>query len=454
MVSRNNIKDVLSLALPAVGEMILYMLIWVFDTMMVGQYGGKITVTAVGLSCEIIYTFVNIFISVGLAVGTASIVARKVGAKKYEKAEEYASISTIVTVIISLIISAGFFFFSREILIFANAESNVLDIGILYMKICSVGIFFNMITTTLNSILRAYGNTKTPLVASIIINIINISLDWILIFGRYKFPELGVKGAALATMIANIIGFIFISYFIIKYSKIKPRIKYISKFSLVNFSKLLKLSIPASLQEAAFSICRLINTLMIMVLGNIAFSANQITTTIESLSFMPGWGFAVAATTLVGQKVGEKNYEKAREYANTCVILGLCVMGACALIFLLFPDYLMRLFINETEKEVIKIGASCIMIASVEQIPLGISMIYGGALKGYGDTRSPFIASLISSWMIRLPLMYYFIYIHHFSVIYVWWITAVQWIFDGAMIYYVFRRSISKRIDKEVQSTI
>jgi putative MATE family efflux protein len=446
MINRNTVKDVLQLALPAVGEMILYMMIWVLDTMMVGQYGGKLTVTAVGLSSEIIYTFVNILISAGIAIGVTSLIARRVGAKNYDQAEEYATISFVTSIFISLILFLIFFIFSEEILKIAKADESVLLLGSSYMRICSIGIFFSMLMITLNGILRGYGNTKTPLIASAIINVINIGLDWGLIFGHFGFPELGTKGAALATSIANIVGFIFIAIYIYKKSDVKLRIKYIKEFSFKKLKELLALSIPAGLQEAAFSVCRLINTVMIMVLGNIAFSANQITTTIESLSFMPGYGFAVAATTLVGHKVGEKNYKKAEEYAHTCMVLGMGVMFLCALLFLLFPNFLINLFINDSEKEVIRLGAVCLMVASVEQIPMAVSMIIGGSLKGIGDTKSPFIVSVISNWVIRLPLMYYFVFVRKFSVTYVWWITAIQWGFDGILIYIIYRKKFRKLI--------
>ncbi len=440
MFTKNTIKDVLSLALPAVGEMTLYMMIWVLDTMMVGKYGGKIAVSAVGLSSELLYTFINIFISVGIAVGITSLVARKYGAKKYDSAEEYASIGIFIGAIISLFISIIMFVFSKNILTIAQAKDDVINLGVTYMRIISFGLFFNMLTSMLNGILRGYGNTKIPLLISFLINIVNLSLDWVLIFGKFGFPELGVEGAAIATSIAQIVGFIFASVYTFKKSKIKIRPKYIKALNTNKLSSLLKLSIPSSMQEGAFSLSRLLSSFIIMHIGATAFAANQITTTIESISFMPGWGFGVAATTLVGHKVGEKNYDKAKEYAFACTFLGALFMAICALFFLLYPEFLIKLFIDTTEKEVIHLGALCLMIASIEQIPMAISLVLSGALKGSGNTQTPFKVSLISSWFIRIPLMFYFVYILKVSVVYVWWITAVQWIFEGVTMFIMFKR--------------
>lgn len=440
MFNKNTIKDVLSLALPAVCEMSLYMMIWVFDTMMVGHYGGKVAVSAVGLSSEMLYSFINIFISIGISLAITSIVARRYGAKEYDSAEEYASIGLFVGIIISLCISITMFIFSKDILLLAQAKSDVINFGVMYMKIISFGLFFNMITNILNGILRGYGNTKTPLLISLLVNIINISFDWILIFGKFSFPEMGIKGAAIATSLAQITGFIFSIVYAIKKAKLKVRMKYIINLNIHKLKDLLKLSAPSSMQQGASDIGRLLSTFIIMHIGATSFAANQITTTIESISFMPGWGFGIAATTLVGHKIGEKNYKKAKEYAFTCAFLGALFMGVCALLFLLFPKFLIKLFIKNSETDVIHFGSLCLMVAAFEQIPMGISLILGGALKGSGDTKTPFKVSFISSWIIRLPLMFYFIYVLKLSVVYVWWITTLQWIFEGITMLILFKR--------------
>lgn len=446
-LARDNISDVLKLALPAVGEMTLYMMIWVFDTMMVGKYGGNLAVSSVGLSTEILYTFSNILISCGVSIGITSLVARNIGAKNYDMAEEYATLGFLTTLALSAILSLLFFVFAPNIFTLVGAEPNVIDLGASYMKIGCIAISFGMILNALNASLRGSGNTKTPLIASIIINMVNLSLDYVLIFGKLGFPELGTNGAAIATLIAQLVGLLFIIFYIKKYSKIKIRLKYIKDFNFSMFKSLFKLSVPSAMQEGAFSISRLLGGFFIVGLGTIAFAANQITTTIESISFMPGWGFAVAATTLVGHKIGEKDYKKAKEYAYTSIFLGLVVMSLCALLFLLIPNILINTFITSSETEVIKLGTYCLMIAAIEQPFMAISMIIGGVLKGAGDTKTPFKVSLFTSWIIRMPLMFIIIFILKLSVVYVWVITSFQWIFDGTIIYILFKKKLKENID-------
>ncbi|MPN46148.1 Multidrug resistance protein NorM [bioreactor metagenome] len=155
---------------------------------------------------------------------------------------------------------------------------------------------------------------------------------------------------------------------------------------------------------------------------------------------MPGWGFAVAATTLVGNKIGEKNFKKAKEYAYTSTILGIGVMLVFSLIFLSIPTELIKLFIASSETEVITLGAACLMIAAFEQPTMAVSMIMGGALKGFGDTRTPFVVAFITSWFIRLPLVYYFIYLNKMSITYFWWICVIQWTIDGLFLFIMFKK--------------
>lgn len=437
----NRSKEIIKLAIPAVGEMILYMLIWVFDTLMVGKHGGQISVSAVGFSSEIMYTFINILIAMGLSISITSIVARCLGAREHKKAEDMADLGVKIGGVIAILVFLIFFIFSKNILSLAGAKGDVLTLGYKYMRICSIGLFFNMVTNLLNGVFRGCKNTKTPLYGAAILNIVNLSLDYTLIFGKFGFPELGVEGAAIATTIGNICAFLFIL------SQLKKLPFKISLKGTVNFNylkELVDLAIPSGLQEGAFSIVRLLSVMMVMKLGSLAFSANQISVTIESISFMPGWGFAISAVSLVGHSIGEKDLKSAREYANTSLLLACIVMGFFSLVFLFFSENLVRLFIKSDEVEVIALGAACLMIGSIQQIPTAIDMVLSGALKGMGDTKTPFRIVLFCNWCIRLPLMYYFIYLKRMPVTYFWWITSLQWTVEATIFIKIYRDKFYK----------
>ena len=442
-MNKKTIKEVLSITLPAVGEMFLYVMIWFFDTAMVGKYGGQVAVSTVGLCSEMMTSVINVFIILGICVGSISLISRSLGSNNFDLAEEYTSLSFFIGIILALIISTIAHMFAPKLLHFAGAKNEVLRLGIVYLRITSIGLFFNMIMNVLNSVLRGSKNTKIPLFASIIVNIVNIFLDWAMIFGKAGFPELGVKGAAIATSIAHFTGFLFILIYTFKYSALKPKFIHIKNMSLSKLKHIIKLSTPSSLQEAAYSIARLWGIFVMIGLGEASFAANQIATTVESVSYMPGTGFEVACTALVGHKIGEGNLKEANEYAKTSAFLSLIFMSFCSVIFLMCPKFIVSLFINKSEVEVIALGSLCIMVAAFEQPFMAIYLAFGGALKGAGDTKTPLYISLVAAWLIRVPFMLYFIDHLRLPVHYNWWITAGQWTFQGIAMYLVFKKKFS-----------
>ena len=440
MLNKIEAKNVLKIALPAVGEMVLCTMIGVLDTLMIGRYGGQLSVSTVGISWEILNAFANILVIMGICVAITSIVSRLYGANKIDLAEEYATIGFGIGAIIIFTTIIFIFLFAGNLLSLAGCDTKVLLTAKKFIRIVCLGLTFNMFTNIFSAIQRAYGNTKVPLITYVIIIILNFTLDYSLIFGKFGLPELGVIGAAIATIIAQFCGFLFALTYSIKKSKIKIRVKYFKNFTGHKLKEILRLSIPASLQEGAFSISRLCTSFMIMRLGTLAFSANTITGSLESLSYMPGYGFAVACTSMVGNRFGAEDYDEAKKYAYNCNILGLISMISVASLFVLIPKLLIMLFISPSETEVIDLGAKCLMVASLQQPGMAISMIYGGALKGIGDTKTPFKVSLFTGWFIRLPLTFYFIYIKKASVLYFWWICVIQWIIDALLIFIAYKR--------------
>ncbi|MEG1416172.1 MAG: MATE family efflux transporter [Clostridium sp.] len=430
-------REVLKVACPAALEMFLYMMVWVADTAFVGRYDGNVGVSAVGLASEVLYTVANIFIAFGIGVGITTLVAQSIGEGSSKKASEFLSHGLFIGSIAALILCIILGSFSESILSVVGAKDQVLNVGSQYMKIASIGLIFNMLTSMLNAGLRGSGNTITPLKVSGIIVVLNIFLDYSLIFGKFSFPEMGIIGSAIATSISYVVGFTVLCYFY-KSSELNIMLSIVKNLDISKIKKLVRLSIPAGLQEAAFSISKLITLSFIIHLGSVAYAANQIVVTIESISFMPGWGFAVAATAMVGQRIGAKDFKTAREYAIQSTIFGTGIMMICALIFILIPRELMSIFISDPKT--IEFGTRCLMFAALEQPFIGVAMVLAGALKGSGDTKTPFYIALVSNWLIRLPLMYVVIFVLELDVVTVWIITAIQWIFEGIVITYLFKK--------------
>ncbi|HEY8891095.1 MAG TPA: MATE family efflux transporter [Clostridium sp.] len=443
MLNKNTTNEVLCISLPVVAEITIYTLMSIFDLMIIGRYGGNIAVSAVGLSNNLTNAFIGVFISGGFCISIVSLVSRLVGAKQHKTAEKFASIGFILGVGFCIIITILVFFFGKEFLYILGARDEILEIGYSFIKINSIAIFFSMNMRLLNSILTGYGNTFIPFVCSLVVISFKIIFNYLLIFG-IMFKPRGIDGSAIASTIAYLCGFTFSFYYTVFKSKIKFKPFFIFFISLKDIKKILSLAIPCSMEEAAFSISKLICVSIIIHSGSVAFASDEIANMIEGISVMPSIGFGIAVITLIGFNVGKKDYKTAQRVTYNCAFYSLFMMSIFAMIFLFMPNILVDFFVNENEKKVAYLAGRCLAIGALEQPFIGISLVFAGALKGIGDVKSPFFISLFTSWFIRLPLTYYFIIRLKYPVTAVWWITALQWGIDAFFMFILFKYKFNK----------
>ena len=432
-------REILYLAIPAVGEMTLYMMIWIFDTMMIGKYGGQLAVSSVGLSTEIIYSFFNIIIAVGVSTALTSLVSRAIGSKDYKKAEIIANAGIKIAVVLAFIFFSLLFFIPDKILNLAGATKEMLPLATRYAKISSFSFFLLTLSSTTNGVFRGVKDTKTSLYVAGSINIVNLFLDYVLIFGNLGFPEWGITGAAVATVAGNFIGIL------LQWSRLKKlpfKISFFSCVSKKDIWEIIRFAIPSGLQEANFSLSRLLGLTFILSLGTTAFAANQIGIAIEAISTMPGWGVAIACTALVGHSIGENKPDKSQEYTLYSTIIASIFMGILACFFFFIPKTLISFFINKQEIDVIRIGATCLQVAAFEQIPIAIVTVLGSYFKGIGNPKTPFYVSFFTNWFLRLPIAFYLISILRLPVYIYWVITTFQWSLESIILYYLYRKNI------------
>ena len=433
-------REIIYLAIPAVGEMTLYMMIWIFDTMMIGKYGGQLAVSSVGLSTEIIYSFFNIIIAVGVSTALTSLISRAIGSKDYKKAEIIANAGIKIAVVLAFIFFLLLFFIPDKILNLAGATKEMLPLATRYAKISSFSFFLLTLSSTTNGVFRGVKDTKTSLYVAGSINIVNLFLDYVLIFGNLGFPEWGITGAAVATVAGNFIGIL------LQWSRLKKLPFKISLFSYVSKKdiwEIIRFAIPSGLQEANFSLSRLLGLTFILSLGTTSFAANQIGIAIEAISTMPGWGVAIACTALVGHSIGENNPNKSQEYTLYSTIIASIFMGILACFFFFIPKTLISFFINKQEIDVIRIGAICLQVAAFEQIPIAIVTVLGSYFKGIGNPKTPFYVSFFTNWFLRLPIAFYLISILRLPVYIYWVITTFQWTLESIILYYLYKRNIN-----------
>jgi putative MATE family efflux protein len=435
-------KEIFCLAWPAISEMVLHTAVWIFDTAMVGRLSAE-ALSAVGLGGQLAFTLSFVFAAVG--TGASAMVARYTGAKERQKVDHVVTQAFLISAVIGIFLGATTFFGARTFFSLIMIDPEVVTMGTGYLRIVSIGIFFMIPTIVMNSALRGAGNTRLPMVSALMANSINIVGDYVLIFGHFGFPRWEVNGAAAATALAQFFGaLITIGYVARGRNDVKLKFIDIFKIDIPLVKQLIKLSLPASLEELSYSGSRLISSLWIAHLGTVAFAANQVAVSAESMSYMPGYGFSVAASSLVGQNLGARKEKLAETSGWESTKYSLILMSFIGGVFFLFPEWLMGFFTDIPG--VRELAARCIRIGAFEQPTIAISMTLSGALKGAGDTKGPFLVSLVSIWMVRLPLIYSVVFILNKDLTYVWLATVIQFFVEAFLMGVRFRKGRWKDI--------
>lgn len=440
-------RIILILAWPVVLEMCLHTFCWICDAAMVMRLGAR-EASAVEYAASVLFGVTGVCGALG--IGVNSLVARFIGAADNENAGLVAgqAVSVSLALTISLALIMGIF--GRPFCLWAikDAPTAALTVEYLYSSLFSGGICMLLILV-INGVIRGMGNTRVPMYIALVVNIFNIFFDYVLIFGKLGFPALGVKGAALATGSAQALGLtIGLLYLYRRRGELRLTRRSFWPMRKPVLKSILSISLPVGMEEVVYNVSRLISITWIAALGPISFAANTAAVAAESFSFMPGYAFSLAATTLVGQHLGAGQPDEALRTGNLATVMATVLMSAIASLFYFFPHFIMRIF-DPPEAEVLHLGIACLRIAAVEQPFIAVAYTLAGALKGAGDTRGPLRAGFIASFLVRLPLVYLVVYVFELSVTYIWWVTALQYLVTTVIMLRRYRRTQWHRLARK-----
>lgn len=436
-------KVVFDLAWPVIAEQSLATATHIVDMMMVGRLGAA-AVTAIGLTLQPV--FFSMALASALSVGTTALVSRFIGSNNSKSAASVLQQSVIISIIFSSVFAVFFYFMAPEVLDLMGAEQEVIFLGTGYLRIMTPGFIFMILGFIVTAALRGAGETKIPMQVNIIINILNVVGNYLFIFGKFGFPELGVNGAALATTLSRSFGgmvLLFITFS--SYSVIKLKAKNFFSLDIQLIKRILRVGIPTAMEESVRRLAQMLFVRVIASLGTTAFAAHQIAINAESISYMPGFGIAVAATTIVGQNLGAKNPEGAEKGSFEAWKLGSIIMGFMALVFLIFPEQLIKLYTEDPE--IIRSGALNLRIIAFSQIPMGTHFIFAGSLRGAGDTKAVFYSTAVSTWVFRLLLGYLLVHTFNLGLAGGWIAMVIDWTVRGSYVLYRFKKGKWKTIE-------
>lgn len=447
-------NKVFILAWPAIVEMFLATFTQIVDSAMVGRLGEN-AVAAVGLALSPMWLFTSVFMAVG--VGSTALIARFVGANDHENASRGAHQSLLISLVLAVIVSSAIYALAQKIIVFMGAESAVIPLGTTYLRTLSVGIIFMALSFVLSGVLRGAGDTKSPMRVNILANLVNIVLNFFLIFETRVIVifntelliygmGLGVFGAAIGTLLARSLSGVLILLILFKRSDVvRLRLAGLFDIDWGLIKRIIRVGIPAAVERIIMSSGQIMFNRIVATLGTTAYAAHHLSIVAESISYMPGFGFAMAATTLVGQGLGAKDGDLADKCGRETWRLGAISMSLMGVLFFVFPHYFMRFLTNE--QPVIALGVVCLRIVALAQPPFATALILSGALRGAGDTKFPMFSSMMGVWGIRLPLALLLGLYFNMGLVGIWLAMAIDLFFRGSITFLRFNAGQWQKIE-------
>lgn len=432
--TRTAYQDLLRVALPSVMEMVLVSLIGSIDTMMVGTVGPE-AIAAVGLVGQPRMLILCVFFA--LNIGVTAVVARRKGEDRQDKANEALRNALVLIVFISIIMTAIALPLSTPLMWLAGAQDDTVVMASEYFFIVNTVLPLTALTMCINAAQRGIGNTRITMYVNIVSNLVNIILNWLLIGGNLGFPRLGVRGAAIATAIGFIVGFILSLWSVVSRKSV-GRFLHISIHNDWRLKKepiraIAKVSGNAMLEQIALRIGFFIYARLIADLGTMAFAAHQVCMQFLNLSFNFGDGIGVAGTSLVGQMLGRKRPDLAMMYGKVSQRIALCMSVLLATLIVLFRFPLVSLFTSDPE--VLALAVQVMLMVAAFQPFQTSSVVISGCLRGAGDTRFVAAIMLMCVAVIRPVLAYTGIHIIGLGLMGAWSASIIDMVIRLTCVY-------------------
>lgn len=430
--------------MPVVLSSLLQRGVSIVDIFLVGGLGAE-AIAAVGIGQLLV--FISMTLIWGLSSGTTVVIAQLWGANRRQEAARIAFQAILLCLLLSLVISLLGWFLGRQGAVFLGAETAVIALADPYLKIIFLVFGFTALVNVLANIMYGIGDTRTPLIAVVVINILHVVIAYPLIYGIGEAPPLGVIGAGIAIGISEAIGAGILLWVLHRRGQLHR-----GPFNLALLNQVIRIGLPVFGDRALQQAGQTLYLKMIMFYGTAAYAAHQVGLAIEALSFMPGYGLSIAVTTAVGQSLGANQRDRANLVNWEANRFAVMLMAGMGVLFFFFPYLLLRLFTSDPE--VIRLGTLFLKIVAILQVPLAITMVLSGSLKGAGDTQYLLFTTIVGSWLVRVPLAYLFSVGLEWSLPFVWSVMVVDWVVRMTLLLIRYRSerwSLTQRILTDIR---
>lgn len=448
-------RGVLAVAIPSVATMLLQTTNSLLDSFFVGKLGPE-ALAAVTISSSLMFGLMSGAFAV--SVGTTALVARFIGENNEDDGIIATRQSLMLALVISMAIGLPMFFIREPLLRLLGLDSEALPLASSYLGISVLGLPTLFLMLILNGAFRGLGDTVRPLWVSLVVNIVHICFNWLLIFGNLGFPKMGLAGGAVGLVLSQIIGTaLYVIY--IRRTSLADSIRGPWTFDMTWAKRIARIGIPASAQQ----FIRVGSMLAFQaLLANspakaAAIAALGVGLRSESIAFMPGFGYSIAASAFVGQNLGAKKSERAEKGAWAATLQAVIIMSLMGVLFASFAEPIARIFIQHNGGETgvqgglvdqtIQLTTSYLHIALWAEPFLALGMVLTGALQGAGETASPTRVTLLTMVLFRVPVGWFVLYHTPFGIPGAWWVMTTSTILQGICMVIIFRQGRWRRVE-------
>ena len=440
----------IKLAYPVMIGMLGHTFVQFVDNVMVGQLG---TAELAAISLGNSFVFIAMSIGIGFSQAITPLIAEADGAKKDKDISGIFEHSFLICIILGIVLFL-LVFLNRNLLYSMNQPVEVVELASPYLFWVSFSLISIVTFQSFRQFADGLSFTRAAMYSTLVGNTINVILNFVLIFGFWIFPKLGVEGAAIGTLISRLCMLTFIIFYLKLHKKLSKYIKrfFPTKVEIERVKKILYLGLPSAL-HSFFEVAFFISAVwMSGFIGKNSQAANQIALNLSSMTYMVALGVGVAAMIRVGNQRGMMNYRKLREVAISTLLLIIIIDFFFCLIFLIFNDLLPLLYLDPSDpsnlndvNEVLTIASKLLIVAGVFQLFDGIQAVVLGALRGMQDVNKPAIIIFFSYGILGFPISY-FLGFHTSLAIVGIWIGLLSGLFFSSLFLFLRFNYLSKKI--------
>ncbi len=390
--SGSYLRPLILLSWPAVLEQFFGTVVQYVDTAMVGRLGADAT-ASVSLSST--YTWLINSVMGALGVGFLSYIARSIGEKNEERVRQAAGQAVLAVLAAGLLLTVATLAIAPYMPVWMGAEEGIRRDAALYFTCINAPLLFRAATLIFGAVIRAAGDTKTPMYIGVFVNLMNTGLNYLFIY-RLGF---GAVGAGYASAAAFTAGGILMTAAFVKNPVLKFRVSCVRPQKQV-LGSCLKIGIPVMLTNIVSCSGYIVATSFVSSMATAVYAAHSIAITAETIFYIPGYGMQASTATLIGNALGERDVKKERGTAKAALFLIFSLMCVSGLLLFAGAKFMMSLFTND--REVIKIGSRLLRIVAFTEPVFGSSAVMEGIYNGLGRTKYPLAAELISRWGVRI----------------------------------------------------